>query len=269
MQFEELASQLAQRYRAALEVRTPLLAALSGGQGAGKSTLAHHLVRAIEKSGASAFACSLDDFYLTRAARRALASHVHPLLVTRGVPGTHDLELLHATLDGLLGGMPTAVPVFDKSRDDRAPRTAWRTTARVDVVILEGWCLGARPEPEEALDVPINSLEAVEDPDGRFRRFVNASLRNDYSSLHARLQHLAFLAVPDMEAVLRWRTDQERALPPERRMSLEALVRFVAHYERVTRWMLRDMPGRSDATAVLGANHDVVRLDFRPPKAFI
>jgi D-glycerate 3-kinase len=128
------------------------------------------------------------------------------------------------------------------------------------VVVLEGWCLGARPEPPEALERPVNPLEAQEDRDGVFRRFVNDALTHEYAVLNARFAHLTFLAVPGIDAVRRWRNDQEQSLPEGRRMSQATLDRFIAHYERLTRWMLVDLALRANLTAVLGANHEVLEL---------
>jgi len=263
--YVELADVLAARYADAFERRGPgVLAAIAGGQGAGKSTLARLVVAALERRRLSAFTGSLDDFYLTRAERIDLGRRAHPLLVTRGVPGTHDVRLLESTIDALLVGQ-VRVPVFDKGDDDRAPWSAWRVVeASPHVIVLEGWCLGARPQPPAALVQPVNALEADEDRDGRFRRYVNDALAGDYARLAARFDHLTFLAVPDIDAVRRWRTEQELALSFERRMSVAALQRFIDHYERITRWMLRDMPTRVDLTVALGDRHDVKRLAFRP-----
>jgi D-glycerate 3-kinase len=262
--YSALAQVLAEQYLAASNrVGRDVLVAMAGGQGSGKSTLAAMVIDALARRGTSAFACSLDDFYLTRAERDELARRVHPLLATRGVPGTHDVRLLEATLDALRLGR-AQVPVFDKGIDDRTPISQWRTVSSPPrVIVLEGWCLGARPEPLAALATPINELEATEDRDGRYRRYVNDVLGADYARLNARFDHLTFLAVPGIEAVRRWRADQERSLPAERRMSAPALVRFIAHYERLTRWMLADVPARADLTVELGESHDVKRLAFR------
>ncbi|WP_310473915.1 hypothetical protein [Sandarakinorhabdus sp.] len=102
---------------------------------------------------------SLDDFYLTRARRQALAAHVHPLFTTRGVPGTHDLPLLRVHSD-----RPVSLPVFDKLADDRLPPQHWRQFDRIDLLIPEGWCIGARLQLAARLTEPIDTLEAGEDP---------------------------------------------------------------------------------------------------------
>jgi D-glycerate 3-kinase len=242
----------------------PVVLGLSGGQGSGKSTLARALEYALAAAGARVLAISLDDFYLTRQARAALAAEVHPLLRTRGVPGTHDVDLLVTVLADLGAGETVAVPGFDKGLDDRLPESAWRRIrGPVDVVVLEGWCLGARPQPTATLDAPCNDLEAREDPHGIWRRYVDAALAGPYTRLTDVLDGLVFLRVPGMDAVLRWRAQQEQALPPERRMDAGALARFVAHYERITREALRAPPPRTSVVVQLADDHGVAAI--RPP----
>ena len=232
---------------------------IGGGQGAGKSTLASLLVEATEALGRRAISVSLDDFYLTRSERQTLAQDVHPLLATRGVPGTHDVALARQTLDSLLEVGDCQVPVFDKSIDDRT-EVGRTVSGPFDLVVFEGWCVGAPPEPAARLLEPINELERVEDPSGRWRAHVNDALENDYPALWNCLETLLFLKVPDMAAVIRWRTEQEQAHPAERRMNDDAIARFVAHYERLTRWMAEAMPRRADLLALLDEAHRLADL---------
>ncbi len=235
---------------------------ISGGQGAGKSTLAALLVQAAEVLGKKAIALSLDDFYLTRAERAVLSEDVHPLLATRGVPGTHDVGLASEVLDALVAGRPCQVPLFDKSVDDRQP--GGRTVSEpVNLVIFEGWCVGVPAEPEARLALPINDLERLEDPDAIWRRWVNDALKGSYPPLWSRLDHLLYLHVPDLAAVIRWRTQQEQAHPPERRMSPLEIERFVAHYERLTCWMGETLINQADLVGFLDENHRLTDLFTR------
>ena len=72
-----------------------LFLGINGAQGTGKSTLADYLRLALEiEYDWHVAVLSIDDFYLTKAERTQLAEDVHPLLVTRGVPGTHDIQML-------------------------------------------------------------------------------------------------------------------------------------------------------------------------------
>ena len=239
----------------------PAILGLCGSQGSGKSTLARALADRIDDT----VVLSLDDLYLTLADREALAMSVHPLLRTRGVPGTHDLALGNAVLDAIAGGRNMALPRFDKSSDDRAPLADWPVaTSPVRLVIFEGWCVGARPQSSADLAEPLNALERLEDRDGMWRRHVNAQLAGPYWSLFSRLDALVLLAAPSFEAVLDWRIEQENDLRSRTGGAGAGLMddfqieRFIAHYERLTRFILREMPERATVTVQLDAQRQLV-----------
>lgn len=238
----------------------PLLIGVSGSQGSGKTTLARDFVG---KLGPRAVSASLDDVYLSSAARAELARDIHPLFATRGPPGTHDLRLLHATLDALFVAEPqtvTAVPAFDKLRDEPAPEADWPLfQGRPDIVVIEGWCFGATAQADAELIAPINALEAGEDPHGIWRRTINAALGSDYQSLFARFDAILFLAAPSFDIVPHWRCEQQetllgRALTADERAHIH---RFVSHFERLTRSMLAG-GRRADVTAQLNERREVV-----------
>ncbi|HEX7112003.1 MAG TPA: kinase [Mizugakiibacter sp.] len=256
------------RYCAARIARTrrPFLLGISGLQGSGKSTLAQALLREARRQGLRAVALSLDDFYYGRRARAALARRVHPLFATRGAPGTHDVALLARTLDALAGATPrrpARLPRFDKGRDTRRPPSRWPLVAETpQLIVLEGWCLGLRPQRADALSVPANALERREDADGRWRHAVNRALRT-YQPLWRRLDALALLAAPSFAVVRRWRGQQERALRRRgapRAMDAAALARFIAHYERLSRHALATLPARADVRIVLDRDRRVRRV---------
>ncbi len=257
----------------------PLIIGLAGAQGSGKSTLAAQMAQRLPAvserwrgagggdPAAGAIAApvavtvSLDDFYLTRARRQALAAHVHPLFATRGPPGTHDLPLLLDVLLRVRAGRPVSLPVFDKLADDRLPPQYWRRFDRVDVLILEGWCIGARPQPAALLAEPVNALEAAEDPNAFWRTHINQALAGSYARAWAMLDALAFLAAPDWETVPRWRAGQEAGLTRatgREGMSPAGIVRFCAHYERLTRWQLADTPRHAGFTLRLDGLRRVI-----------
>jgi D-glycerate 3-kinase len=180
---------------------------------------------------------SLDDYYFSKSQRQQLAATVHPLLRWRGVPGTHHIERLAADLSAHLAGRPVAWPQFDKATDDcRADRPATSHS----LLILEGWCLGALPQSDEALAIPVNRLEQQQDPDGRFRHYVNQQLAHWYQPLWPRFDALLFLAAPDWPTVLGWRQQQETALWQARGlgMSTTELQFFMQLFERYSRAML-------------------------------
>lgn len=178
----------------------PWLVGLSGLQGSGKSTLAHQLVARARRSGLSAIALSLDDFYLLRRERQQLAREVHPLFATRGVPGTHDLDLIARTLAALARATarsPARLPRFDKGRDTRVPPSRWRRlTHAPHLIVFEGWCMGVPHQSQRALTQPRNALEACDDADGRWRRHVNSRLAGDYAQLWKKLHLLILLQAP-------------------------------------------------------------------------
>ncbi|WP_454832030.1 kinase [Pseudoxanthomonas wuyuanensis] len=232
--------------------------AIAGLQGSGKSTLAAQVAALAGQRGRTAAVLSIDDFYLDKATRQRLARDVHPLLATRGPPGTHDVDSACATLDALKQGIATTLPRFDKLADDTAPRASWpRLDGAADLVIIEGWLLGTPAEDEAALAEPVNALERNEDPDGRWRRYCNDALRRDYPALWRRFDALWFLQPPGFEAVSQWRWQQEQQLareqPGKPAMDYGQVQRFIGFFERVSRQALRTLPGIADRTIRLDA----------------
>ncbi|MBV1789779.1 hypothetical protein KQ940_17120 [Marinobacterium sp. D7] len=275
-----LAAWLVERQRG--QVR-PLVVGINGAQGAGKSTL-FNLLEVILEEGFDlrVIGFSIDDLYKTRAERERLAREIHPLMTTRGVPGTHDVELGIELLDSLIDAGPdtlTKIPVFDKSIDDRCPPTVWQEwLGPVDIIVFEGWCVGALPQPEPALQAPVNALEAEEDADAVWRHHVNRQLAGPYQQLFSRLDLLLMLKVPSMQAVYEWRALQEQKLAERvqyiydtqqptahlRIMNPSEIKRFIAHYERLTRAMLEELPARADVCFHLNENHKIREITINP-----
>lgn len=244
--------------------RHPLVVGVCGSQGSGKSTVCKTLTQRFTEAGLNVANLSLDDVYLPLAERETLARHVHPLLRTRGVPGTHDTKLGVHTLNALAHGGHTPLPRFDKSIDDRRPKAQWDSVeGPAQLVFFEGWCVGARPQTLGPLDQPVNALEANEDVDGRWRRYVNDALGGEYQRLYAKIDFLVLLAAPSFDVVLKWRTQQEHELRDQSGnksgiMTDAALVRFIQHYERLTRHILIEMPGRADLVIRLSPERGVL-----------
>lgn len=247
---------------------------INAAQGAGKSTLAALVADYLHKQfGYEVATLSIDDLYLPKAARQQLGKSVHPLLATRGVPGTHDPELGEAiisSLQGLVEAERLPLPRFDKLSDDRLPAVEWPTVAGpVDVVLFEGWCVGSQAVAESELAEPINALERTRDTTGDWRRFVNHQLGTRYQGLFSLLDALVFMAVPDFDCVRRWRTEQEHKLIAAddpaggAGMTDAEVAEFVQYFERVTRQNLAALPQRADVLLWLGQDHQVLSADYR------
>ena len=175
-----------------------------------------------------------------------MARDVHPLFLTRGPPGTHDLGLLQQLIDKLSEAGPddtVRIPGFDKRGDDRTIRTQWRTfPGRPSAILIHAWWLGALPQSFEEMATPINALEAEHDADGRWRRKVNSFLA-DYHDFSERFDAILFLKAPGFDVVLDWRCQQEADLlgvAPDDLPQAERqrLADFIQYFERITRWML-------------------------------
>lgn len=245
---------------------------INGAQGSGKSSLTHFLVNDLAtRHGLRCGWLSLDDCYLGRGEREQLAREVHPLLTTRGVPGTHDVTLgraLLGSLQSLRADESLRLPVFSKAQDDRLPESDWReVTGPFDLILFEGWCVGIPPQPETQLMQPVNDLERLEDTAGRWRTYVNTQLAGPYAEWFAMLDACIFLQVPGVEQVQVWRGQQEvetRAVQGSGPGSLDAvgLARFIQHYERLTRHALTVMPEVAEVCLTLGADHTVIAARY-------
>jgi len=254
----------------------PVVVGINGAQGSGKSTLALFLTNWLKhEHGISSASLSLDDLYLGKQARKDLEKHCHPLLRTRGVPGTHDVALGIKILDALTeqgSDHIVKLPVFDKATDDLLRQSEWQSVeVPVDVVLFEGWCVGVRPQSDECLNSPVNSLEARDDPDGIWRTFVNEKLSGDYAKLFECLDALIMLRVPSFDKVYEWRRLQEQKLhedsggqdstgPAASGMKYTEISRFVMHFERLTRHMLEHIPDYADTVIDIDESHRIVDM---------
>ena len=233
---------------------------VAGSQGSGKSTFARLLATVAEEHfQLRTTVLSMDDFYCTRRSRQDMQKMIHPLLIVRGVPGTHDIDWMVDAVQTLRSGEATLVPTFDKSRDDRVGD--FRGVTAPDLLICEGWCWGATPQTAQQLVQPINSLEEREDSDGRWRKYVNEQLKHYQPLFDEDIS--VFLAAPSMEAVVRWRLLQESEMPVSpigHAMSEMEIQGFVAYYERITRSMLETQIERVDVCVELNEKHSIDRL---------
>ncbi len=248
-------------------VKATLVVGIAGAQGTGKSTLAQALKASLSDNYSVAL-LSLDDLYLSQNQRTKLARYIHPLFKTRGVPSTHDVNLGIHVLQQLQGEQgEVLLPRFDKRTDNPKPKALWqRCNTPVDIVLFEGWCLGLEPQRSDALIRPINALEAEEDKGGVWRKQVNHALANEYQTLFQEVDKLIYLKAPSMASVFSWRKQQEQdtfAHQPASTMDDDALHRFLAHYERLTRHGLATMPQTADVVLTLDEQHQCVDSFYR------
>jgi D-glycerate 3-kinase len=273
--YTPLANSIASEYTQNNSADRTLLLGVQGSQGSGKSTLAQFLSAIFEEQHSlRCVELSLDDFYLPRNQRLQLAETVHPLLQTRGVPGTHDIDLAITTIDRLrkqTTGQSTQVPRFNKAVDDRYPQNQWDTiTGPVDIIIFEGWCVGCKAQTDSQLTLAINELEEQEDSDGYWRKYVNSALQQDYQTLFTKIDKLVVLQAPSFECVFEWRWLQEQKLiatyqrkdteKPAQLLNQTEIRRFISHYERLTRHCIDTLPAQADWVLKLDKNHHITEL---------
>jgi len=252
----------------------PLLVGINGAQGSGKSTLAAALAGLVaNRYGLRTAIISIDDLYLSRKQRCQLAGTVHPLLITRGVPGSHDIALGMKVLTSLLTATVesrTALPRFDKADDERLPEQQWPLyCGRPDIILFEGWCVATPAQPAASLRQPVNDLEAAEDSDGIWRGYVNNCLHREYQQLFAMLDGLLLLQAPDFDTVFHWRALQEEKLrnsrpDAEQLMGAARLERFIRHFERLTRYNLDRLPAIADVILRFDSSHRVISMQGCP-----
>lgn len=271
--FAPVAQDLARRQAA---LARPLIAGISGAQGSGKSTLADLLAWLCkEEYQLNTIVLSLDDFYHTRQQRQSLATSVHPLMATRGVPGSHDISLALDTIRKLCAGKtPTLVPRFDKANDDRHLQEKWDcVNEKIDLILLEGWCLGAEPQADNMLVEPINELEKSKDANGIWRQYVNQQLHDIYPPLFKLVDTLIMLKAPSFECVHKWRLEQETRLKSSLlladknsdhvstlTMDAIAITHFIQHYQRITQHLLKTLPEKADTLFMLDENRKIISM---------
>jgi len=245
----------------------PLVIGINGCQGSGKSTLAAYLEAIFShKHSLNCAVMSLDDFYLSKTDREQLAQNVHPLFKTRGVPGSHDLNVALQTLTQLKQQTgQVSIRRFDKLRDDICDKKNFsNVTLPVDVIILEGWCLGLTAQTSSDLERPINDLEKNQDKEGVWRQYVNQRL-SDYQPLFQQVDLLVMLKASSFECVHQWRLEQEEKLDKKLNdekapniMNAEAIHQFIQFFERLTRHALNTLPSRADYLFELDAQRKII-----------
>jgi D-glycerate 3-kinase len=248
---------------------------VNGAQGSGKSTFSAFIAYYLEKQlGKTSAIISLDDFYLSQSERLSLSVKIHPLLKTRGVPGTHDVGLIEKTLLRLREYGTVSIPRFNKATDNPYPVTQWPiVNSPVDIVILEGWCWGVAPMNAEQLSKPTNALEAESDSLGIWRNYVNQQLSNEYQALQNMMDYWVMLKAPSFNCVEAWRIEQEHKLILKKKqqaqengqeaelsgvMSDEQIRAFIMYFQRLTEHSLATLPEKADCVFELDADRRIV-----------
>jgi len=254
--------------------KRPLIIGLAGGQGSGKTTISSILTLILKKYfKLNVFNISIDDFYKTRKDRKLLSKNTHPLLMTRGVPGTHDVDLMLNFFKKIKDKnfKSLLVPTFDKAIDDRCSKISWhKIKTKPDVVIFEGWCVGARAQSSSQLKKPINSLEKVYDQGAKWRAHVNNQLKTKYKTLFKQLDELLYLKAKNFRLLREWRLKQERKLWIQAKnkkklkiMSSEDVIHFMQTYQRITQQMFKDALKSSSIIMNLNSNHQIEKIKFK------
>ena len=249
---------------------SPFVLSLQAPQGTGKSTLCSFLQLLLEQHYDQRLAVlSLDDFYYDSVTREQLAKDIHPLLKTRGVPGTHDRQLALDTLHSLKSGNSTSLPRFNKADDNPYPRSEWPDSPdNVTIILFEGWCNNVPPQSQAQLLEPINELEALEDPHCQWRTYVNQQAALHHDELFALTDALLCMQIPTFDLVYQWRGLQEEKLRATSRdasklMGKQQLVRFIQHFERLSRHAMSVLPERADLLVTLDESHQLTQLKIR------
>ena len=243
---------------------------LTGGQGAGKSTITQIIKIILEtKYKLKVVYFSIDDFYKKKAERVEMSKKIHHLFKTRGVPGTHDTSLIKKTLINLTKKKfkPLTIPLFDKSIDNRFPKKKWQKIRKQpQIIIFEGWCVGAKPQKKKYLKRPINILEKKLDTNLIWRSRVNHELQNEYAGIFNKINRLIFLRVPNFECVYKWRLLQEKKLQltskGKKIMSPSQVKNFIMYYERITKQMLKDLKISASIVIKLDKKHRLNKIRF-------
>ncbi len=248
--------------------KKPYFIGLAGGQGTGKTTISSILKIILEKYfKLKVFKISIDDFYKTRKERIALSKKVHPMLLTRGVPGTHDINMM---LDFFKKSKAKKfknmkLPNFNKAIDDRFPKKKWNTVnKKPDVIIFEGWCVGARAETNKTLKKSINSMEKANDHKLVWRKYVNQQLKTKYKKLYSQLNCMIYLKAKNFSLLQKWRLKQEHKLWLKTKkkgghkiMSRGDVINFMQTYQRITQNMFKNMPKYASIILNLNSNHQI------------
>ena len=254
--------------------KKPFIVGLGGGQGTGKTTITSIISIVLKKYfKLNVFKISIDDFYKTRKERILLSKKVHPSLITRGVPGTHDVSSMFSFFKRVKSKNFRALklPKFNKAIDDRYNKKLWYSIKKKpDIIIFEGWCVGARAEKNNSLKKAINSLERNNDKKLIWRKFVNQQLKLKYKKLYTQLDCMLFLKANNFRLIQQWRLKQEKKLWLKNKrsrnnkiMNKKDVIKFMQTYQRITQNMLKHAPKYSSMILNLNRNHQIKSVKYK------
>ena len=238
---------------------------IAGSQGSGKSTLSVLIKKFFLKFySKNVVILCIDDFYLSSFQRKQLARKFNTdLFETRGVPGTHNLKLLYKVTNNLIKKkFPVYVPVFDKVTDNK--KNYKRKITKVDLLILEGWCVGSKPIDMKYLKMNINDLEKKNDSNIIWRTAYNSALI-DYQKLFKKFNNYLFIKFPNWEFVIDWKYKQElnlRSLKSNIHLK-KKLNQFIKYYEKLSKWMSLNVPSYCNVLITLDRNQSIKKITYK------
>ena len=244
---------------------------LTGGQGSGKSTISNILKIILKQNyKLETVIFSIDDFYKTLKERKIMSKNISPLFLTRGVPGTHDTNMLLNCIKKLKNSKfkKIMIPKFNKANDDRVSKKNWlKITKKPHIVIFEGWCIGVEQQKNKDLLIPVNELEKHEDKTRIWRYKVNQELKKNYTKIFKQINKVIFLKVPSFKYVLKWRLLQEKKLrissKSKKIMTDHQIRKFVMFYERLTKHMLKTLTYKADTVIEIDTNHRLKTIKIK------
>jgi D-glycerate 3-kinase len=237
---------------------------IAGSQGSGKSSLSKLIKLYLERFYyKSVIIISMDNFYLSRSKRIQHSKNIHPLFLTRGVPGTHDLKLLNKKIKQIFNKeFPIYLPIFDKVSDTR--KRTYQKVLKADVIVFEGWCAGAQPVDLNYLQKNFNNLEKYKDKNFIWRNSYNKYL-NEYQKIFSQFNFFIYFQFNQWDHVLNWKYKQELELREIKKdLGLKKYLReFIQYYEKVSKWMHLKVPKYCNILIKLDAHQKIKSINLR------
>ena len=138
-----------------------------------------------------------------------------------------------------------------------------------DIVIFEGWCVGAKHQSFKKLKKSINLIEKNYDKNFIWRKFVNLQLKKKYKLLFSKINHFMYLDVDNFNLLKKWRLKQETKLLIKNKnkknhkiMKKKDVLNFMQTYQRITEQMLIDMPKSASLVIKLNNLHQINKIKF-------